>query len=145
MIFFSLYALFSLGFNGTVIVSDLEDIVVPLSLTINTVPIDLAGFSPTCQQSTLPFTDYTYSVDHTPSIVSTSLTQVSPGEAINFTLSGLSEQSVDNLLAFGGRTRLACLSVDPEVVSTALVMPDTSISVQGVYDSYANHHTVYTT
>ena len=67
--------------------------------------------------------------------MSTSPSRASPGEAVNFTLVGLSQQSIDNMLIFGGRSPLACHYVDPPLVSTMLVMPDTSISIQGVFDN----------
>ena len=116
------------GFNGTITVADLEDISAPLSITINSVPIDLFAFAITCEQTSSPFSVYTYSVASTPVLISTSPDHAAPGDVIEVTISGISNMSDDNTLIFGGRTPLSCTSLSPMLLSSTNTSPGTSMA-----------------
>lgn len=114
------------GFNGTITVANFEDISSSLSIRINSVSIDLSAFSITCEQTSLSFSGYTYSIASTPILISTSPSFATPGDSIELTIIGISESSDDNTLIFGGRTPLPCVSVYPMALSATNIAPVTT-------------------
>ncbi len=97
-----------------------EETTVPLILAIGSIPVDITSSPPTCQETSSPFIDYTYTASSTPQIVSISPSHTTPGSLIELTLSGLSDVTSENVFLFGGTVPLTCTAYDPAVISTTL-------------------------
>ena len=109
------------GFNGTIHVVPPSDILVPLTLVVNSDPIQTPS-NITCGATTPQiFNHYTYSVDHTPRIVATFPQVFSYLNKNLVTVTGLAEDREHNLFTIGGK---AC--IESGAFSGNLVRPDYS-------------------
>ena len=117
----SSFFLQSAGFNGTIHVVAQADITVPLSLTVNSVPMELPPTT-TCGGAIPPqtFSHYTFSVSHTP-IIHGGTNVFSYLDEIVVYSSGLSSTPDHNLFTIGG---VSCSSSTK--TSTTLTQPNFS-------------------
>jgi len=124
------------GFRGTVIVLELEDIAVPLSIRLgaNSVPVQITASSVTCSDSASIFQSYLYSTAATPMLSSVVPRRAVPGDTVTLELVGISSSDSDNLFAFGN-SMVGCSSAAPPLLPAA-VAPPTATSNVGVYGSH---------
>ena len=117
---------YSTGFRGNITVVDLNTKAASLSLTINSVAIDLD--SAICSDTGASFDVYSYSVDHTPIIESVIPALSSYLDGAYYSVRGISDFAADNTFTLGG---LACIDSDPQLVATTRNSPDFRASVAG--------------
>ena len=116
------------GFRGNITVLDLNTKTVSLTLAINSVAIDLGNAI--CSDTGSTFDTYSYSVDHTPIIVSVEPAASSYLDGAFYSVRGISDMPADNTFTMGG---LACGHSDPDFVSTTRNSPDFRASVAGSF------------
>lgn len=121
-------------------VLELEDIEASLSLTINSISLNVSNYNVQCTETNSDFSTYTYSVSSTPVLQSLSQQSVVAGDMLVIELKGISETQNDNILLFGGNTGLTCFSPNPPILSTVIMSPVTSVSTTA--STYSDHTTV---
>ena len=108
------------GFRGTIHVLPLQDIEVPLSININSIPTEIPP-SLTCGESPVNSNRYTFAVSQTPSLETTASPTFSYLDENTVEASGLATTPEHNLFTIGGKP---CLMSG--LFSTNLVQPDYS-------------------
>ena len=116
------------GFRGTVRVLELEDIDVPLSFTINSIPLRISDYTIQCTESGTNFLQYSYSVSSTPVLLNLSSTTAVSGDELQLEFEGISETPEDNIFFFGGSVGMNCSLADPPSFSTTLTSPSNTTS-----------------
>lgn len=110
-------------------VLELEDVEVLLTLTINSVPLNVSDYGPVCNNTGGTFQSYSYSVSATPVILTSSQQSVTPGDRLEVGLRGLSMRPEDNIFVLGGSPGTLCSSVSPPILSTSLTHPTNTTSL----------------
>ena len=108
------------GFNGTIHVVPFNDIQVPLIITVNSVAMEINPSVICVTPTDHPFTHYTYSVSHTPTVHGIDELYYYD-HTIHTTVSGLSTNSENNLFTIGGSPCYYSTET-----STSLAQPDFS-------------------
>ena len=116
---------YSTGFRGNITVVDLSTKTVSLTLTINSVAIDLD--SANCSDTGATVDVYSYSVDHTPVIESVEPAISSYLDGVYYFVRGISDHAADNTFTLG---RQPCLNSE-DIVSTDRNSPDFRSLVAG--------------